>query len=580
MMTIMDSEEQRKSKLLFTPLSGSLSKRLVIGFWLASIGMGALQAWDARFRMTADGISYIDVADAYLRGDWAMAINGYWGPLYSWLIAFAMLVLKPSSYYEFQLVHLVNFVIYVFTLGCFHFFIKHLITYNRNRLGEVSQITRVIFPEWAWIVLGYSLFLHGSLIMIGVWEESPDMLVAAFVYLASGMILRIRMGMTHYGSYALLGAVLGFGYFAKAFMFPMAFVFLLVGSFSTGSLKKALPRIMLSFVIFLIIASPLITALSISRDRLTFGDAGSYSYWFWTNGYNFYHWDGEPPGSGTPMNPPRKIYDDPVIYEFGTPFNASYPLWYDPTYWNDGLETHFDLKEQLQAITRSIKTYYPIFYPKFAVVMFGSLVLFLMGRRRWLFFADIAKHYNLIVPAITALCLYALVSVDPRYVSPFVILLWLGILSGIVLPDSNDSRRLLKYLVVLMTLVMMIVTTRHFMKIDAPESHVHWHVADSLNKMGLEPGDKVASIGNSHAHFWARIAKVHIVAEIPYSEIPYKKDEGDFWNTGRAVKPEMFEAFRSTGAKIIVTNGVPAGITPSGWERIPNTDYYFYMLSK
>ena len=35
----------------------------------------------------SDGLAYLDVARAYLHHDWRLAVNGYWGPLYSWLIA-------------------------------------------------------------------------------------------------------------------------------------------------------------------------------------------------------------------------------------------------------------------------------------------------------------------------------------------------------------------------------------------------------------------------------------------------------------------------------------------------------------
>jgi hypothetical protein len=51
----------------------------------------------------ADGLAYLDVARAYVRYDWHTAINGYWGPLYAWLLAIEMrllhLELIPQSAY-------------------------------------------------------------------------------------------------------------------------------------------------------------------------------------------------------------------------------------------------------------------------------------------------------------------------------------------------------------------------------------------------------------------------------------------------------------------------------------------------
>jgi hypothetical protein len=575
---IINSVQPQKHKLSLTSCGNSRNKWLIIIFWIAGIAMGAWQAWEARNHMSADGMSYIDVADTYLRGDWKMAVNGFLGPLYSWLLGLGMFLLKPSPYYEFTVVHIVNFLIYLFTIGCFHFFILQLINYHRS--GEVLQNRGVTFPEWAWIALGYCLFLETSLVLIGVWEESPDMLVAALVYLACGIILRIRNGMTHYVTYAFLGVVLGLGYLSKAVMFPLAFIFLSLSAFSMGNIRKALPRTMLALIIFLTVASPFITALSISKGRITFGDSGKINYWFHVNGHINYHWDGDPPGSGMPKHPPRRILDMPVIYEFGTPIGGTYPLWYDASYWFDGLETHFDLKKQLQAIKNNVKTYYPMFYPKYSVLFFSSLILYVMSRRRWSVITDIAEQYILFIPVVTALSMYALVSVSGRYVGPFITLMWLGIFSGVRLPDSEDSRRLLKYVTVVMVLVLMMVGTNHFItrhliiKKDAPFFRAQWQVADTLNKMGIGPGDKVASIGNSHAHFWARLARVKIVAEMPHQSVV------NFWNGDDLIKSKVFEAFAKTGAKAVVTNLVPDNTSPYGWQHLADSNYYVYMLNK
>ena len=34
--------------------------------------------------MISDGVSYLDIGDAYFRGDWKAAVNAYWSPVYSW----------------------------------------------------------------------------------------------------------------------------------------------------------------------------------------------------------------------------------------------------------------------------------------------------------------------------------------------------------------------------------------------------------------------------------------------------------------------------------------------------------------
>src|SRR5438309_237527 len=64
--------------------------RVRIFLWLLAIALGAAQAWATRFTMNPDGISYLDMGDAYWRGNWHMAINAYFSPFYSWILGFFM----------------------------------------------------------------------------------------------------------------------------------------------------------------------------------------------------------------------------------------------------------------------------------------------------------------------------------------------------------------------------------------------------------------------------------------------------------------------------------------------------------
>jgi hypothetical protein len=63
--------------------------RVKLLFRTIAILLGATQLVIARNGIGPDSRSYSEIARAYLRHDWAMAINAYWSPLYSWLIAIA-----------------------------------------------------------------------------------------------------------------------------------------------------------------------------------------------------------------------------------------------------------------------------------------------------------------------------------------------------------------------------------------------------------------------------------------------------------------------------------------------------------
>ena len=103
-------------RLLREPYTGSHIR--ILG-WCIALAFGLAQALASRHTMQADGISYLDMGDAIIRGDWKMAINAYWSPLYPWLQGLAAWAIKPAPYWQFTLVHLVNFLIYLFALACF-----------------------------------------------------------------------------------------------------------------------------------------------------------------------------------------------------------------------------------------------------------------------------------------------------------------------------------------------------------------------------------------------------------------------------------------------------------------------------
>jgi|SRR6185312_2043493 hypothetical protein len=77
-------------------------------FRILALGFGTAQTIAALDTINSDGRSYLEVARAYLRHDWAMAANSYWEPLYSWILAPFLAVLKPSLRHEYPLVHLIN----------------------------------------------------------------------------------------------------------------------------------------------------------------------------------------------------------------------------------------------------------------------------------------------------------------------------------------------------------------------------------------------------------------------------------------------------------------------------------------
>ena len=559
-------------------------RRLIVVFLISAILLGMIYAWDSRHAMDPDGISYLDIGDAYLRGDWKMAINAYWSPLYSWLLGLALFFLKPSSYYEFSVIHIVNFTIYVSALGCFHFFLRGLLSLQKNRYSRVAKEGDVLLPAWALLALGYTLFIWSSLVLISIELVNPDLCVSAFVYLTLGILLRIRTGSVRWSTFIILGIILGFSYLTKTFMFPMAFIFLGSSLFLVRNIRKAIPRVLAALITFIAIASPFIIAISQAKGRLTFGDAGRLNYIWCVNGVTRRNWQGVS-DLGMPRYALRKISSMPDIYEFGTPIRGTCPLHFDPSYWHEGMKLHFDMKKQICALKKnSIRMFYG-FENGFetVVLIFGVLIFYFMGHRRWwLCIKDISEQWVLLVPAIAALVMYSLVLVEFRYVGSFIVLLWMGIFSGMRLRDSQKIKRLMTY--VIFSILLLIIfpfnipiaqktysLVRYLIKGEDTSVHIHWQVANTLKQMGIHPGDKVAVLGEPWRAYWARLARLQIVAHIP------TEDAIAFWESQRMVIPTL----AGTGAKFIIAEMIPQKYTVNaGWQKIGNTDYYICTLKR
>jgi hypothetical protein len=188
---------------------------------------GLIEAVYSRHAMQSDGISYLDMGDAILRGDWKMAINGHWSPFYPWMLGVALRLFRPTAYSEFTIVHFVNFLIYLFALGSFDILLRAVLA-DRPRGGDLTSRSSWL-PEWVVLAMGYAVFLWSSLSLITMSRVGPDLLMAGFLYLALALLLRLWARPQSFCPFVAIGLVLGLGYLAKAPMFPISSIFFAIG---------------------------------------------------------------------------------------------------------------------------------------------------------------------------------------------------------------------------------------------------------------------------------------------------------------------------------------------------------------
>ena len=582
-------------------VSVPMSIQITRGRWLGqlpalarglAIALGAVHTWTAitQYSMNADGIAYLDMADAYLRGDWRAAINPVWSPLYSWVLGPVLRLVQPTMRWEFAVVQLVNFAIYLGALACFEFYWRQVMRCAQTRATSEVAGGGLTLPGWSWPLLGYALFIWTALSLIEIWSVTPDMLLAALVYLGAGLVLRIRQGRAASITFAMLGVVLGLAYLAKAVMFPLALILLGISLLSAPRPWRAAPLALAGLAGFAVFSAPYIAAISQAKGRLTLGEAGRLTYVRYVNGVAYPHWQGVPPETGVPLHPSRKILNQPPIYEFATPIAGTYPISYDPSYWYEGVAPRYDAGDLASATLRSALFYFDLFFRQQGMLLLGVLVLYSMSSWPPLNAHGLVHRWGLAIFALAAFGLYALVYVEGRYIGAFETLLWGDLIGNIRLPDVPVWRRLAAWLSGAM-LVFMLMSILAFNleglntlvggeaaapgdNQPAPAPSWPGDVAEELHRLGIQAGDSVAVIGHGFDAYWARLARVRIVAEMLGTQA------GLFWTGDAATQAQVIGAFAASGAQAIVAEDAPRYAVLPHWHRVGDTNYYIYLLDE
>jgi hypothetical protein len=543
--------------------------------WAFMIAVGFVAAWVGRYSMNPDGMCYLDLGDAAWSGRWSDAVNAYWSPLYAWLVGAALHVVRPSRHGEFPLVHAVNFIIYLLALVSFEFFLKSLLVSLRQSTAKGSSADLEPPAEWSLICVSYGLFLWTSIELVTVYDVGADLAVAALIYLIAALFLRIRRGAGLF-CYALLGATLGIAYLTKAVMFPLGFLFILIGLFWVPRAKR-LPYLLLVTLCFLVVSAPWVVALSMGKGKFTFGDSGMLNYSALVSpGGRVINWQGEPAASGVPLHATREVLHDPPVYEFATPIGGTYPPSFDPAYWNAGRTWTFNLGTQLRVIKWHILTYAALFLRSQPGLLAAALTLIFIGGSATR--KAVLEYWPLFMMGFAAMGLYMLVHVETRFVAAYLCIFWVTLLFGVRLPKSGGQLKMAAYLIgaVTLTLVLSVADgTARAMRSSGPYSaRDHIAVSDGLMQIGVQPGDRVAVLGDGNWSYWARLGRFRIVTNVMGADTPL------FWAASSQQKAKVFQIFAQSGARVVVANNLPPlAVLDASWQPIGTTGYYFRWVS-
>lgn len=229
-----------------------ISESLPLALIVIYLALGFLLLPRFRYVVNADGLSYISIAKKYLAGKFSEAINGYWSPLFSWLLMpFLRLIKDP-----FQAARILNLLLSFFLLIGF---------YRLNSLFSLSFTSRLLFVIAIFPLSYYFAFA----------PPTPDLLVVVLLIFYFYFLFHPSY-INSYKNSLICGFLGSLIYLAKAYNFLFFLIhfplinWLYYRRDKESPYRRNLPQYFAcGLAIFLILSSVWISLISFKYGRLT-----------------------------------------------------------------------------------------------------------------------------------------------------------------------------------------------------------------------------------------------------------------------------------------------------------------------
>ena len=375
-------------------------------------------------QINPDGIAYISIAKFYLNGNFDIAINGYWSPLFSILLIPFLLLRIP----DIVATKILSVIL------CF------LIVLMIRRILIILKVSKLLL--FIVCIASCPLFLFYGFSVI-----TPDLLVVLVMlcYLKSIIIFFSKPTLSSAKWVGLFG---GIGYLAKSYIFPFFFLNLLVigilfyvkfrKDLNNKQMLKLLAAVITSM---LIICVPWILLISTKYNILTISTSGAYNWGL--------------------INPQNMGIHYMQYTNFVMPVDSRFPnAWVDPSYmnmpqWNPlGNVENFRyflsrIFLNLYSLYKYIKIF-PILIPLIGVLIYEFLCNY--KKRITSFFVSSLNIKIILLTSILFPLGYFLVLIEERYVWFLFASMIIGfalLYEKILIRFPNGGRRILIYLILI-----------------------------------------------------------------------------------------------------------------------------------
>jgi hypothetical protein len=391
-------------------------------FLYSFIGLYLLSHY--QYATSADGMSYINISKLYLTGDFKDAINGYWGPLFSWLL---IPFLKIFGSNPFDALYATRFLSLI--IGFFTIIGIRLLSY---RFEMNDNIRNVII-----------LTLIPFILFVALGPIQPDLLFACFFVYYLNIIFKNDYPNKYDG--ILCGFLGALAFLTKQYALPFFLATFILFNIlhylkEISSVKKRLiiKNLSLGLLVFVLIGGVWTGAISDKYGKLTVGTSGEYNWG---------------------VNNPNSLGHPTQLSGFITPpYPKAISAWEDPSYlkvpyWSPIHSYAYLNHEYLLTYANFFKIidFYDAF-SYFALIIILTYILLIMRPIK-----EIIKRQNIFYPLLTILILpigYIISSLEIRYLWLVYILVLL--MGGYLLNLLFNTHFLTKAGKIILTIILVI----------------------------------------------------------------------------------------------------------------------------
>ncbi len=550
----------------------------------------------APYQTDWDGVTYMDIASAILHGRWHLVVNAYWGPGYPALLALGKWVSHANRVQELRAFYFVNYCIVLASIACATFFVRSLQRVRMTLANLEHTVTQWAISSPLLHLATYALLFLAWLGPISPDNVRVDGLYASLLLLAFGCLLRLAVQGGFWAA-AGLGFAFGAAYLVKSPAFILALIAvgaLLVYWKLQSAPKRAYLMLLSTAAVFAALAGPYIVAISMQKHRLDLGDSGRLNYAWCVSATGRYHLlqnQTERFGRASVhlIHPETELLANPVVVAFPHFAHATYPIWFDPSYWNEGVQPHFSIALPFRNLLRQL---HPV--ERFVILQLlalSALALCFLFKIRITSSPSAHRIVSVLVGIfLLNFFLFVLVHFEDRYILGPYWAAWIGTLAFLVAPqdaqtDLGFARGITLFFAISVAAFALQTVMQLREKAIWNDQPVGWfnlqelHAAQALEKSGVPPDAHLACFhACDSGAYWARLASMHVTAEI-YDE-RYMRDAGHPAQEWRSLpnKPEILAALHTVGIPGIVgrfhTQPAEDATLPERWQHLAG-DYYW-----